>query len=496
MGEKEVFYFDPNKIKIDSTAPRVFIESLSFVNEDTTNTLRTNLSSEMGFSYRQNDVSLSYNAVQYNQPAGIIFSYQLENHQSDWQEVGKEKTARFSNLAPGNYTFNVKAANSEGFWSAPQSLQFTIHPPWWQTWWAYLVYAFSFIGLLAYWYRSLQQKIKDKEAQLAKEQTFNQELQTLNLELKDINTANQRFVPNDFLQILGKDSIKDLKLGDQTQTQMTVLFSDIRSYTTLSESMTPEENFQFINAYLGRVGPIIKKYGGFISTYLGDGFMALFVNEPENAIAATIAMQKELDNYNRERLAEGKKALKTGMGLNTGDLMLGVIGDEHRYESTVISDAVNTASRMEGLTKVFGAAIILSERTMAGLLDDFPSSSKLSVDSKLLDNGKLSSNRDFAYRYLGKVKVKGKDKAIKIYDLYEGETVSIRELKAQTKVLFEEGINHYFNRQFGKAAECFKQVLLINENDKAAQYYLDKSVSYIVNGVEEEWNGVEEMVMK
>ena len=232
--------------------------------------------------------------------------------------------------------------------------------------------------------------------------------------------------------------------------------------------------------------------------------MALFVNEPQNAIAATVAMQKELDHYNRERLAQGKKALKTGMGLNTGDLMLGVIGDEHRYESTVISDAVNTASRMEGLTKVFGAAIILSERTMAGLEGNFPLPRNLKKDElstfssaeKLRGDGKSPRNRDFAYRYLGKVKVKGKDKAIKIYDLYEGETVAIRALKAQTKVLFEEGITHYFNRQFGKAAECFKRVLAVHEGDKAAQYYLDKSVNYIVNGVAEEWNGVEEMVMK
>ena len=260
--------------------------------------------------------------------------------------------------------------------------------------------------------------------------------------------------------------------------------------------MTPEENFQFINTYLGRIGPIIKKHGGFISTYLGDGFMALFVNEPQNAIAATVAMQKELDHYNRERLAQGKIALKTGMGLNTGNLMLGVIGDEHRYESTVISDAVNTASRMEGLTKAFGAAIILSERTMAGLEGNFPLPSKFRVGNKLRGDGKSPRNRDFAYRYLGKVKVKGKDKAIKIYDLYEGETVAIRELKAQTKMQFKTGIDHYFSREFGKAAECFKQVLLVNEGDKAAQYYLDKSVGYIVDGVAEDWSGVEEMVMK
>lgn len=108
----------------------------------------------------------------------------------------------------------------------------------------------------------------------------------------------------------------------------------------------------------------------------------------------------------------------------------------------------------------------------------------------------MPPNPDFAYRYLGKVKVKGKDKALKIYDLYEGEPIAIRELKAQTKVIFEQGVAHYFNRKFGKAAECFKQVLAVNERDLAAQYYLDKSVGYIVNGVSEDWSGVEEMVMK
>ena len=113
-----------------------------------------------------------------------------------------------------------------------------------------------------------------------------------------------------------------------------------------------------------------------------------------------------------------------------------------------------------------------------------------------LKHDDLSKSSCFASRYLGKVKVKGKDKAIKIYDLYEGETVLIRQLKARTHDLFERGISHYYQKEFGKAAECFKQVLVVYEGDKAAQYYLDKSVGYIVNGVSEDWSGVEEMVIK
>jgi len=179
----------------------------------------------------------------------------------------------------------------------------------------------------------------------------------------------------------------------------------------------------------------------------------------------------------------------------------------------VISDAVNTASRMEGLTKIFGGSIILSEKTLLGLRRDFPSPPKLkaneelgadeklfkkeaAADEKLRGDGKSPRNRDFAYRYLGKVKVKGKDKALKIYDLYEGEPAAIRTLKAQTRSTFEQGIQHYFNRQFGQSAECFKQVLEVQESDVAAQYYLDKSVGYLVDGVTDNWSGVEEMMMK
>lgn len=429
------------------------------------------------FPHNQNDLFFEYIGIGFNHATQNEYEYQLEGIDKNWVSAGKERIARYPNLSPSNYTFKVKAANSDGIWSTPKTLAFSILAPWWQTGWAKLIYAVLIIGLLIYWWRSMRQKIKQKETQLEKEKTFNKKLSAINI-------ANQRFVPNNFLQILGKNSIEDLKLGDQIQTKMTVLFSDIRSYTTLSETMTPEENFKFINTYLGRVGPIIKANGGFISQYMGDGFMALFTNGSINAIKASINLQKELENYNQKRKAQGRKMLRTGIGLNTGNLMLGVIGDVNRYESTVISDAVNTASRMEGLTKVFGAAIILSEKSLTDLKEG----------DALKEQPQEAY--DFAYRYLGKVKGKGKDKALKIYDLYEGETVAIRELKAQTKLTFEDGISHYYNRKFGKTAESFKQVLLINMSDLAAQFYLDKSVTNIVNGVSEDWSGVEEMVIK
>ena len=493
LEEDGFFTFTPEKLQKSQIAPTVIISdiqaaNISIVSKPSPSSRFAN--KEFSLSYSQNDLSIDYIGIHYDDATKQRYQYQLEGVDKDWVTAGKENTARYPNLSPNNYTFKVKAANADGIWSEPISVKIIINPPWWQTWWAYALYVLAGVGVLLWYIRSMNEKLQ-------KEQAYSNKLAS-------INAANQRFVPKDFLQILGKGSIEDLQLGDQVATKMTVLFSDIRDYTPLSETMTPEQNFKFINAYLGRIGPIIKQHGGFISSYLGDGLMALFVNEPENAIAAMVAMQKELDNYNRERQMKGLSSIKTGMGLNTGGLMLGVIGDEHRYESTVISDAVNTASRMEGLTKVFGAAIILSERTMLGLhvsdtskVSDTLSNHQRKVSDTLkarLPNGQVSDT--FAYRYLGKVKVKGKDKAIKIYDLYEGETVTVRELKAQTKLQFEQGIDHYFSRQFGKAAESFKQVLAVHEGDKAAVYYLDKSVGNIVNGVAEDWSGVEEMAMK
>jgi two-component system sensor histidine kinase ChiS len=115
--------------------------------------------------------------------------------------------------------------------------------------------------------------------------------------LVELNAALRRFVPQEFVQLLGKKSIVDVSLGDQIQGQMTILTSDIRSFTTLSETMTPEENFSFLNAYLGRVSPIIRQHKGIIDKYIGDAIMALFPEKPEQALQAAIAIRQAISRY-------------------------------------------------------------------------------------------------------------------------------------------------------------------------------------------------------
>jgi two-component system sensor histidine kinase ChiS len=284
----------------------------------------------------------------------------------------------------------------------------------------------------------------------------------------------QRFVPREFLEFLGKDSILDVGLGDQVQKEMTILFADIRSFTTLSEKMTPKENFDFINAYLSKVGPVIRDCHGFIDKYVGDALMALFPHRADDAVRASIGIHRAVDNYNVEFQKENSPPISIGIGLHTGNLMLGTIGNAERMQSTVISDAVNLTSRLEGLTRFYGASILISETTLSRIED---------------------SSR-YNYRLLGKVRVKGKNNAILVYEVFDGDPENIAELKLQTKSSFENGLELYYQQEFAEASVQFKNVLKINPEDKTARLYLEHSAQFMVKGVPTDWDGVEEVSEK
>lgn len=182
------------------------------------------------------------------------------------------------------------------------------------------------------------------------------------LDLKHTNVSIERFVPQAFLSIVGKPSVADVELGDNKRRTMSILFSDIRGFTTLSEQMSPDETFAFINTYLERMGPVIRDHHGFIDKYIGDAIMALFANA-DDALQAGLAMLAALEGFNAERRATGLPPIEIGIGINTGSLMLGTIGEKHRMDGTVISDAVNLAARIEGLTKDYAAPMLISEFT-------------------------------------------------------------------------------------------------------------------------------------
>ncbi|MBP7584904.1 MAG: hypothetical protein KBA61_12760 [Spirochaetes bacterium] len=176
-----------------------------------------------------------------------------------------------------------------------------------------------------------------------------------------------RFVPREFIQFLGRESIVDIQLGDQVQKTITILFSDIRSFTALSEKNTPQETIDFLNSYLMSIGPIIRKNRGFIDKYIGDAIMALFPGGPDDAVDAALDMMQQLEEFNAIRTISRRDTIKIGIGIHTGECMLGTIGEEDRMETTVIADTVNTASRLEGLNKRFNTSILISQKTLASL---------------------------------------------------------------------------------------------------------------------------------
>lgn len=277
-------------------------------------------------------------------------------------------------------------------------------------------------------------------------------VELLTEDLQKTNHAYSRFVPKEFLSYLKKNNIMDVTPGDQVKKEMTILFSDIRSFTNMSENMTPEENFDFVNSYLAVMNPIIKKNQGFVDKFIGDAIMALFPDSPENAITAGIEMQHGLKEFNIKRLKENKELIQVGIGIHTGSLMLGTVGDSDRMEGTVISDAVNLASRIEGITKVYGANIIISEQTLTAMTD----SSK------------------YALRFLGKVEVKGKKDPATVFEIYEADDADVRERKIESQIMFERGIHDFLTGNSHNAKLLFEEILEKNPKDLPAYKYLQK----------------------
>jgi class 3 adenylate cyclase/putative methionine-R-sulfoxide reductase with GAF domain len=212
---------------------------------------------------------------------------------------------------------------------------------------------------------------------------------------QQINRAYERFVPKQFLAYLNKDNIIDVELGDHIQREMTICFLDIRGFTGLSEQMTPQENFFFINEFLGVMEPVVMKYGGFIDKYIGDAIMAIFPDSVDRAIEAGSEMLTELERFNSLRISKNQVPIRIGIGMHTGVIMLGTIGGNIRMDTTVISDVVNIASRVEGLNKEYGTAFLVTEATLNR--SEFPGA--------------------IQQRKIGEVPIRGKEQRITIYEV-------------------------------------------------------------------------------
>jgi class 3 adenylate cyclase/CheY-like chemotaxis protein len=269
------------------------------------------------------------------------------------------------------------------------------------------------------------------------------------LKFKEISS---RFVPNEFLALLGCNNLIDIRLGDAKQQDMTVLFCDIRDFTPLSEKMTPTENFKFINSYLSYMEPHISRHQGFIDKYIGDAIMALFGGDTDDAINAGIAMLNQLQIYNGYRKNSGYIPINIGIGINTGSLMLGTVGTEKRMNGTVMSDAVNLSARIESLTKNYKVPLLITHHTFMAL-----------------------KNPDkYAIRMIDLVRVKGKNEIITVYEVFDADPENIKIAKLATLDLFNSAISFYHERNYEQAQQLFSECLRQNPLDTVSQIYLNR----------------------
>jgi len=311
---------------------------------------------------------------------------------------------------------------------------------------------------------------KDEVGRLGK--SFNQMAETIqrySVQLESLLKAYGRFVPHDFLRFLEKKSILDVKLGDQVQREMTVLFSDIRSFSKLSESMSPEENFNFLNSYLSRVGPKIRAHNGFIDKYIGDGIMALFPASTEDAIDAAVSMRRELADYNEHRKKSGYVPISVGVGIHTGNLMLGTVGEHERMDGSVISDAVNLGSRLEALTRLYGGTILISGQTLKA----------------------LNNPEKYHHRYIDRVQVRGRKEIVTIYEVFDGDPEDHLAMKSKRKPAFVAALEHYYKQRFTEAAKVFSALSRESTWDMIYLIYIVRCERHIAKGVPRDWKGVE-----
>ncbi|MBT8218370.1 MAG: tetratricopeptide repeat protein [Bacteroidia bacterium] len=273
---------------------------------------------------------------------------------------------------------------------------------------------------------------------------------------RETNQAMAKFVPMEYVRSLGRDNVKDVQLGDQVEKEVTVVFTDIRNFTSISERMTPSENFLFVKRYVERMSPLIHKNGGFINQYLGDGIMAIFQNTPADALRACLDMQEAIKAYNIEEEEEGRDPIKVGMGMHTGMLVMGIIGDSNRKDAAIISDTVNSAARMESLTKSYGSNIILSHESYE----------KLDTD-------------EFVCRGLGEARVKGKSKPLRIFECLNNENPDQIQRKKQFQKEFDAAVGAYFERDFNKAEKIFNQIYKANPEDLVVYSFLKRVDQYV-----------------
>jgi adenylate cyclase len=288
----------------------------------------------------------------------------------------------------------------------------------------------------------------------------------------------KRMIKGMFQHYLAKDLVDELianpdklKLGGDKK-ELTVFFSDIEGFTSISEGLPPERLLNCLNEYLSAMTDIILENDGLLDKYIGDAIVAVWgapIMREDHAILAcraALIMQKRLTELRQEWERDGKPEFKSRMGVNTGFMTIGNVGSHQRLSYTVIGDTVNLASRLEAINKQYQSYIIISQSTYE------------------------EAKEQFQVRELDLITVKGKTEPVRIYQLLEEAGVPLPQEQLQLIQFFSEGLKFYREQAWEKSISCFEQALKIQPHDYPSKLYLERGYHFLKNPPPSDWNGV------
>lgn len=278
-----------------------------------------------------------------------------------------------------------------------------------------------------------------------------------------------RFVPKEFLNALGTVNYRDLSLESHANRSMAIMFSDIRSYTKLSESLTHGEVLQFLNDYFNVVNEPIQENAGFVDSFHGDALLALFDGDNvDGAVRAAIGMQRAITLFNAFRGKRGEDPVAAGIGIHFGEVTLGALGTEERMQATVIGDAVNLAARIESATKAFGVKVVISDSVYE----------------------QLSDTSAFKLREIDTVRVKGKQQPVVLYEVYDIDPDDLMERKSAVLDDFCQALDHYKAGDFQEASELFESCAERCPGDPISPIFFKRCKTMLRLPKDPHWTGI------
>ena len=294
-------------------------------------------------------------------------------------------------------------------------------------------------------------------------------------EKRKVRKTFERYVSPGVIALIEKDPKKYFKTGGESK-ELTVMFSDIRDFTKLSEGLTPNGLVALLNEYLGDMTDILFQRWGTLDKYIGDALMGFWGSpfpQDDHAIrscACALDMRARLQELNGKWEAEGRKTLAIGIGLNTGIVNVGNMGSSKRFAWTVMGDPVNLASRLEGITKLYHVQCVVSESTY------------------------LAAKDHYVFREIDRIRVKGKEVPVTIYELLDW--VRNESLYTERIVRFSEAITAYRRQQWDEAIDLFQKIKARFPEDGPAQTFIERSLELMEAPPEPDWDGVYTMKTK